>query len=77
MLDTVLSFLDAGRDEIIALQRRLTAIPALGPLNSGDGERAKADDLVRYLRGLGLADIREINARTNACPAATGRTSRP
>lgn len=62
MLDTVLSFLDAGRDEIIALQRRLTAIPALGPLNSGDGERAKADDLVRYLRGLGLADIREINA---------------
>jgi succinyl-diaminopimelate desuccinylase len=62
MLDTVLSFLDAQRDAIIALQRRMTAIPALGPLNGGDGERTKADDLKAHLKGLGLPEVREYNA---------------
>lgn len=62
MLDTVLDYLDTQRDEIIALQRRMTAIPALGPLNGGDGERKKADDLTIYLKGLGLPEAREINA---------------
>ncbi|MEF3696698.1 M20 family metallo-hydrolase [Desulfolutivibrio sp.] len=62
MLDTVLDFLDAQRDEIIALQRRMTAIPALGPLNGGDGERRKADDLILYLKSLGLPEAREFSA---------------
>jgi succinyl-diaminopimelate desuccinylase len=62
MLDTVLSFLDTQRDAIIDLQRRMTAIPALGPLNGGDGERKKADDLKIHLRSLGLPEAREYNA---------------
>lgn len=62
MLDSVLAFLDTQRDEIIALQRRMTAIPALGPLNGGDGERPKADDLVLYLKGLGLPEAIWANA---------------
>ncbi len=62
MLDAVLDHIAAGSDTLIDLQRRMTAIPALGPDNDGDGERAKADFLVQYLKDTGMADIREYNA---------------
>ncbi len=62
MLDTIFADLDGRRESVIDLQRRLTAIPALGPDNKGDGERAKADFCIEYLRGLGFTDIREYNA---------------
>jgi succinyl-diaminopimelate desuccinylase len=42
------------RDQIIELQRALTAVPALGPQNGGDGEWDKAQVLVAWLAKLGL-----------------------
>jgi succinyl-diaminopimelate desuccinylase len=42
------------RDQIIELQRALTAVPALGPQNGGTGEWDKAQVLVSWLGTLGL-----------------------
>ncbi len=50
LLDKVASY----REQMIAAQRRLVAIPALGPLNQGEGEMAKAAALEASYRGLGL-----------------------
>ena len=44
----------AQRDAMIDLQRALTAVPALGPQNGGDGEWDKAQVLVSWLSKLGL-----------------------
>jgi succinyl-diaminopimelate desuccinylase len=42
------------REQIIALQRDLTAVPALGPQNGGTGEWEKAQVLAGWLKRLGL-----------------------
>jgi succinyl-diaminopimelate desuccinylase len=59
-MDTTLAKLkkaiDAKRDIAIALQRDLTAIPALGPQNDGTGEKDKAHKLVEWLPRLGLPE---------------------
>jgi succinyl-diaminopimelate desuccinylase len=68
MLDRVQSFLDTQRETVIDLQRRLTAVPALGPDNGGPGEREKADLLKHLLAGLGLPEPREINAPDSRVP---------
>ena len=34
--------IEGYRDEMVALQSKLTAIPALGPTNDGEGEEKKA-----------------------------------
>lgn len=78
----ILDHIDSLADEAVELQRRLVAIPALGPDNDGDGEKQKADFLIDYLRGLGIEDIREYNApddrvscgyRPNVCARIPGR----
>jgi succinyl-diaminopimelate desuccinylase len=48
--------IDAKRDLAIALQRDLTAIPALAPQNDGTGEKEKAHKLVEWLAKLGLPE---------------------
>ena len=48
--------IDAKRDLAIALQRDLTAIPALGPQNDGTGEKDKAHKLAEWLPRLGLPE---------------------
>jgi succinyl-diaminopimelate desuccinylase len=42
------------KDQIIEMQRALTAVPALGPQNGGTGEWEKAQVLVSWLEKLGL-----------------------
>ncbi len=42
------------RDEMIELQRALTAVPALGPQNGGEGEWEKAQVVLSWLDRLGL-----------------------
>lgn len=61
MLDRVLAFLETQRSTVIDLQRRLTAIPAIGPDNGGPGERDRVDFLKTLLAGLGLPEPTEIN----------------
>jgi succinyl-diaminopimelate desuccinylase len=62
MLTNVEAWLDRQRDTVIELQRGLVAIPALGPVNGGQGERAKTDYLLEVLRDMGVKDIEEVNA---------------
>lgn len=68
MLDAVLARLDAAAPEVVALQRDLVAIPALGPANDGAGEAAKAAWLAAHLRGLGFPSVRELNAPDSRVP---------
>lgn len=48
MLSTVLELLKNSRDELLRLQTDLVAIPALGPTNAGQGEKAKVEYLAEY-----------------------------
>jgi len=54
--------IDSCREQMIELQVALTAIPALSPLNGGDGELEKGNLLKNYLKNVGFGDITEINA---------------
>lgn len=55
-MPTLLERIAAMRADVVELQRRLVAIPALGPDNDGPGEKAKADWLEDHLRSLGFGD---------------------
>ncbi len=86
MLDAVLRHIDTQRDRVIDLQRGLTAIPALGPDNGGEGETVKCAWIRDRLAELGVPLLREMNApdarvpsgmRPNLAarlPGASGRT---
>ncbi len=52
--ETLRKRVEEKRDQIIELQRDLTATPALGPQNGGTGEWEKAQVLSRWLSRLGL-----------------------
>jgi len=56
-------------DDMIDLQIRLTAIPALSPDNQGAGEADKADFLQHYLRRAGFDEIDFINAPDKRVPS--------
>ncbi len=56
-------------EQMVELQARLTAIPALSPLNGGEGEGKKAAFLVDYLRDAGFTDIEEYWAPDPDCPS--------
>ena len=49
-------------DDIIALQRLLTAIPALGPESGGEGELEKGEALISWCKERGLTDIEVVYA---------------
>ena len=60
--------LDGKTETVVELQRDMTAIPALGPRNGGDGEKAKAEYLLARLKSMGIADIREYHAPDASVP---------
>ncbi|MBN2140714.1 MAG: M20 family metallo-hydrolase [Desulfovibrionaceae bacterium] len=62
MTDKIFKYIDGLGPEVAALQTLLVSIPALGPKNGGDGEKAKAEQISKYLRSLGLKDIREFRS---------------
>lgn len=62
MLETVLTTIDACREDLISLQRSLVSIPALGPTNGGDGEKSKADWLTQYLDQYAGITVQTIQA---------------
>lgn len=61
-MDALFEELDAQEEAVVELQRSLTAIPALGPRNDGDGEAEKAAYLLEVLRDMDIEDIREFKA---------------
>jgi succinyl-diaminopimelate desuccinylase len=62
--------IDSYVADMIDLQIKLTAIPALSPDNHGDGEAAKADFLHKYLTRSGFNEIEEINAPDSRVPCS-------
>ena len=58
----IYEIIDGYRDEVIELQRDLTARVALGPLNGGDGEHEKVDFLHQLLLNMKPDMIQEIHA---------------
>ena len=61
--------IDSYRDDMINLQVKLTAIPALGPDSGGKGEFKKANFLIKYIRSLGFKDIKKFNAPDKRVPS--------
>lgn len=61
-MNIIHSKIDSFRDEMIEMQRELTARPALGPLNGGTGEHDKADFAKKQLVALRPDSLLEINA---------------
>ncbi len=53
---------------IVDLQRAMVAIPALGPMNGGPGEKEKAEFLKAHLKELGFAEVTELRAPDPAVP---------
>ncbi len=68
MLSKIFSHIEASRDYLVELQRSLVAIPALGPLNGGPGEKEKADWLKAHLNSQGFDEVVEMNAPDNSVP---------
>jgi len=60
--DAIFKFIEKNRDEMIELQRRLCAVPAIAPESGGDGEWEKAALLKNYLMEYGVSRIRQFNA---------------
>ena len=67
--------LEEKRDQMIELQRDLTAVPALGPENGGTGEAEKALVLARWVEKLGLGPCENHPAPDARVPGESGRTS--
>ena len=54
--------IDTYRDDMIKLQKALTAIPAVGPANGGDGEMLKAQLLKQLLIDMGFRSFQHFDA---------------
>jgi succinyl-diaminopimelate desuccinylase len=57
------------RDEMVELQMRLCAIPAIAPSSGGEGEAKKAEFLAEWLKANGFVDIAVIKAPDLDAPA--------
>jgi len=60
--------IDSMRSEMIDLQTKITAIPAIGPLSGGPGEYERAQFLLSYLKPLNL-EIKEYPAPDPSIPS--------
>ncbi len=67
--DRLAKRIDRFRDEMIDLQIRLCAIPAIAPASGGEGEAAKAEFLAGFLKDNGFEDITLVKAPDLDAPA--------
>jgi succinyl-diaminopimelate desuccinylase len=54
--------IESFRDEMIDMQVRLTALPAIAPASGGEGEGKRAEYLERFLQANGFIDIQLLKA---------------
>jgi succinyl-diaminopimelate desuccinylase len=54
--------IDTYREDMIDLQKALTAVPAVGPINGGDGEMLKAQLLKKCLQDMGFTHFQHYDA---------------
>jgi succinyl-diaminopimelate desuccinylase len=62
---------DSYRDDMVAFQKELTAIVALGPENQGEGEWKRARFLTGKIKSFGLSEITEYNSNDDRVPEGT------
>ena len=60
--DEVFAYLDGAVDGMVELESLLAAIPAIAPESGGEGEARKAEALVAWLRGRGIAEIERVDS---------------
>ncbi len=63
--------IEAYKEEAIRLEKDLTVIPALSPVNDGQGEWEKAKYIIEYLNTLKMDSIEEYNAPDDRVPEGT------
>jgi succinyl-diaminopimelate desuccinylase len=68
-LANVFEKIDGLRQEMVKAQIKLTAIPAVGPKNGGEGEAKKAEAVKELLRDAGFEDVREFRAPDKTVPS--------
>jgi succinyl-diaminopimelate desuccinylase len=61
--------IDHYQQEAVEIQKRLVAVPALGPESAGEGEKAKAEVVRELLRQMGINDVKEFNAPDKRVPS--------
>jgi succinyl-diaminopimelate desuccinylase len=60
--------IDSFRNDMIDMQIKLCALPAIAPASGGQGEGRKAEFLTKHLEHSGFTDIRLIKAPDLDCP---------
>ena len=61
--------IDTYRNDMVELQKALTAVPAVGPINGGNGEMLKAQLLKRRLIEMGFVSFRHYDAPDDSVSA--------
>lgn len=61
-LKDINTLIESYQNEMIEFQRKLVSIPAIGPLNGGDGEKKKADLIMEFINKIGFDIIEEYNS---------------
>lgn len=61
-LQTIIKIIENLQDEMIDFQKKITAIPALSPINGGEGEWDRAMFIKEFLKTNGISDIQQIDA---------------
>jgi len=69
--EEVSEWIGSQEDAMIALQSELTARPAIGPDNDGEGEWEKARFLEGYLREHGIDQIKHLDSPDDRVPGGT------
>ncbi|HSA96480.1 MAG TPA: M20 family metallo-hydrolase, partial [Acidobacteriota bacterium] len=68
-VDKLARRIEQYRDEMVDLQMKLCAIPAIAPSSGGEGEAKKAEFLVEWLKANGFVDVAVVKAPDLDAPA--------
>lgn len=66
--DQIMQKIESLEQDAVDLMKAIIPIKALGPLNDGEGEQAKATYIINYLKSIGFTNIRECPAEDKAVP---------
>ena len=67
-IQQILEKIDTLEADAVTLMKTIVPIKALGPLNDGEGETAKAKYIIDYLKSIGITNIREFPAEDKSVP---------
>ena len=65
--EKISAYIDGLEPDMVELQTKLVALPALSPKSGGEGEKAKADFMKQLLEGWGL-EVTEYQAPDKDAP---------